>query len=129
MLNKKEETGKIMRLQITRLTPLLCLLSLPFNFLANATEVVPVVAVNDAGEVVEFAMEKPTYIAQMKATTEAVNDSVLPSLTSKASPWMLRTVVVGLGLGIEIGLGPVIQLKGTHRFRLVYSNSIDPVVP
>ena len=42
---------------------------------------------------------------------------------------MLRTVLVGVGVGVEVGLTKIVKIKTSPRFRLLFSNSVDPVIP
>jgi hypothetical protein len=95
---------------------------------AYAAEI-PIVGLDDEGNEVTYLQSEDAYVARMRAAATAVGESIVPSLESLPARWMLRTTVVGIGVGVQVGVGPVIQLKATPRFRLVYSNSKDPVIP
>jgi hypothetical protein len=61
-----------------------------------------------------------------------VNDSTLPSLKAQErnapprSRWMLRDIVVGIGLSFSAGLGPIFSLTASPRLRFIFSNSTHP---
>lgn len=66
----------------------------------------------------------PIFSRQNRAMTEGLSRD---SVTMPA--WMLRTVIVGTGVSMEIGVDPIWKVGVYPRFRMVFSNSIDPTIP
>jgi hypothetical protein len=101
--------------------------------LANAAYAadIPLVGLDDDGRPIEVKIKGKDYTEQMEAVMATVSDSVLPALASRgaARAWALKTVVVGIGVGFEVGLGPIIKLKATPRFRLAFAKDVDVVLP
>jgi hypothetical protein len=92
---------------------------------------IPVVGMDDAGEVLEATVPVPKYVERLRGAVGSVRESTLPVLARHAGGpgWRLRTMVVGLGVNAEIGIGPILKVGATPRFRLAFSNSTDPVMP
>ena len=112
--------------------------SLSLSLVASANDVTVFGAdQNGSDQVRVFTGED--YLVRLKGTLTAVNDSIAPILKNDSSSdsttpntlkkWKLRTMAVGTGLAGQLGLGPVLSITGRGRFRLVYSNSPDPIFP
>lgn len=97
---------------------------------AGATDL-PLVGLDRDGNPVELFVKKEKYQKQMTEAIDGVQTSALPVLEKheKSAPWSLRTIVVGIGLSVQVGIGPIIKLTAAPRFRALFSNSNDPVIP
>lgn len=91
---------------------------------------IPMVGSDLNGEPAIVNVPQNEYVERLKSVLINANDSVVPFLQKReAKPgWMLRTVVVGLGVSTEIGIGPF-KVGATPRSRLVFTNSSNPMVP
>lgn len=92
---------------------------------------ITMVGIDKDGLPVEVTMPAGKYQNQLKKAIVAVEASTLPVLQKKSagsSGWLLRTVVVGLGVNTEIGLGEV-KFGILPRFRIGFSNAKEPAVP
>jgi hypothetical protein len=76
------------------------------------------------------------YLTRFKSVTGAVQQSLAPVFqeaesrpVSAHSAWKLRTIAVGTSCGLEAGLGANSHISAEARFRLVYTNSLNPVFP
>ena len=92
---------------------------------------IPMVGLDRDGSPVELFVKKEAYKKQLTQAVGGVQTSALPVLDKheKGGAWKLRTIVIGIGLSIEVGIGPILKLSASPRFRAVFSNSNDPVVP
>ena len=82
-----------------------------------------------------LTLSSEQYAETLSAIVSNVNDSTLSALQSKeraaqdSSYWMLRDVVVGIGLTITAGLGPIYHISAAPRIRFCSSNSTHPKIP
>ncbi len=81
----------------------------------------------------EMIMDVPVknYKDNLKKAIAGVQISTLPVLQRKSESlkgWMLRSVVVGLGVNLEVGIGEA-KLGVLPRFRVGFSNAKEPSVP
>lgn len=92
---------------------------------------IPILGLDDAGNPVEVKLTAQEYAERLQASMLTVQDSTAAALASRAPTpgWMLRTAIVGVGVGVEVGVGPIWKIKAIPRFRLAFSNSKDPVLP
>lgn len=83
------------------------------------------------GAEIDEVIDTETYAKELRAIVGSVSDSSLAVLNreNRRNPWKLETLVVGIGLGMEFGVGPVLKLKATPRLRCAFSRSSDPVLP
>lgn len=91
----------------------------------------PMIGIDQDGHPVEVFVKKEKYRKQLTDAVKGVQTSALPVLDKheKSAPWSLRTIVIGVGLSIEVGIGPILKLGAAPRFRALFSNSSDPVLP
>jgi hypothetical protein len=104
--------------------------------LASEHESITLIGQDENGEAIEIPMAKGEYMKRLRTVSASVVDSAIPALAqassavaAKAPKWMLRTFVVGVGVGLEAGLGPIIKIKAVPRFKLVFADSVDPILP
>ena len=93
---------------------------------------IPMVGQADDGSTIEVAIPESEYSERLKGAISGVEKSTLVALSRKSEeskPWMLRSVVVGLGLNMEVKLGPLIKFGALPRFRLGFSNAKEPSIP
>lgn len=97
---------------------------------AAATDL-PLVGLDKDGAPVQMFVKKEKYQEQMAAALKGVQSSALPVLEKHeaANKWSLRTIMIGIGLSVEVGIGPILKLGAAPRFRALFSNSTDPVIP
>jgi hypothetical protein len=75
------------------------------------------------------------YQSRLAAMILGADSNIQPALARQTCPlpkksgWLLRTVAIGIGAGVEAGLGPIIHASAKTRIRLVYTNSTNPVFP
>lgn len=93
---------------------------------------IPMVGQNEKGEPIEFSIPENVYKQNLTKALSEVEKSTLVSLQSipdEGKPWMLRSVVVGIGVNMEVKLGPVIKFGALPRFRVGFSNAAEPSIP
>ncbi len=98
---------------------------------AGDDDSITMIGLDEKGSPVESIMKKREYTERLAAISTAVNESAVVAMSrqeNKAS-WGLRTLAVGIGVGLEAGLGPIIKVKMTPRFRLIFSNLAEPILP
>lgn len=89
------------------------------------------VGLSKEGAPVEVLVPESKYKDNLKRAIVEVHNSTLPVLEKKADftkGWMLRTVVVGVGVNMEIGIGEA-KFGILPRFRVGFSNAKEPSVP
>jgi hypothetical protein len=98
---------------------------------AAASDDLPAVGLDDTGAPVEIRVPRAVFRQRYLESLTTVHDSALPALrdSRKDAKWKLRTVVIGVGMGLEAKLGPVIKAQIQPRYRAVFSNAKDPVLP
>jgi hypothetical protein len=109
-----------------------CLLILISLMSTTAMAEMTMLGVAEDGSEIETTIPESRYKEQLKKALHSVQDSTLAVLqrnSVKAPSWLLRTVVVGLGLKMEFGVGPIVQVGVLPRFRLAFTNNKEPSVP
>ena len=108
----------------------LALLGAAVAFSACNPDEIPLVGLDASGNSVELGVSKSKYTERMGTLISTVNESAIPALAHRpaAKALQLRTVVVGVGISTEIGLGPF-KVGAVPRVRVAFTNSSDPVVP
>ena len=112
----------------------LCVLSFSSSICAFAEDIT-VLGLDTQGHSVAQVISGEEYQTRLQGTLQGVNDSVMPilrnskSLSSHHGRWWLRTIAVGTGLAAQVGPAPLFSATARGRFRLVYSNSINPIFP
>jgi hypothetical protein len=94
-------------------------------------EVLRRVGIDESGQPIDEAVDSGQYRKEFRAIVDSVADSSLGVLNRPATParWQLQTLVVGVGVGMEFGVGPILKVKATPRLRVVLSRSDDPALP
>ena len=92
---------------------------------------IPVIGVDQNGNPTQVMVSEKDYTDRLTTLISSVQDSALPVLNRREvhKPWMLRTLVFGIGVNAEVGVGPLIKVGAYPRTRLVFSNSTDPTLP
>jgi hypothetical protein len=103
----------------------------------SRADTLPVVGLDREGKQVGVALESGEYARVLGDIVSTVHDSALSALGRQASSsssaadteWMLRDVVIGVGVTFSAGLGPIYSATAAPRVRLCYSNSTHPKFP
>ncbi len=93
---------------------------------------IPMLGQTADGKVVEAAIPEGLYTKRLQGAIHHVEASTLKALSTKkeeSKHFMLRSVVVGLGVNMEIKAGPVIKFGALPRFRVGFSNAKEPSIP
>lgn len=94
-----------------------------------------VVGLDQTHQEMNLTLSSEQYAETLSAIVSNVNDSTLSALQAKeraaqdSSYWMLRDVVVGIGLSFTAGLGPIYHISAAPRIRFCFSNSTHPKIP
>ena len=98
---------------------------------AGDDDSITMIGLDEKGSPVEKLMKKKEYTERLAAISTAVNESAVVAMSKQDDKpsWGLRTLAVGIGVGLEAGLGPIIKVKMTPRFRLVFANLAEPILP
>ncbi|MBI3543662.1 MAG: hypothetical protein HY075_10360 [Deltaproteobacteria bacterium] len=91
---------------------------------------IPLVGLDDNGNPTQVIIGKKDYSKNLGLAVNAVQDSAIPAVSrrSQSQPWLLRTIVLGLGVNTEIGIGAY-KVGALPKFRVALSNSTDPTLP
>ena len=94
-------------------------------------EEIPLVGLDENDVPIESVVTKQEYQEKMSALLASVQQSTIPTLTQRnaGSGWRLRTVVVGIGTSVEVGVKSVLTLGFLPRFKVAFTNSSDPGLP
>lgn len=99
----------------------------------SSSAAIAMIGLDDSNNPVALTLSPQEYQGRLSAALIALRDAVVPSLTSgvsnAASAWKLRTVVAGVGVAAQVGIGPIVTIKAAPRFRIVFGDSTDPAVP
>lgn len=93
---------------------------------------IPMLGIAEDGSPIEIFVPESTYQERLTQAVVSLQEATLPILEQKSqtsTDWMLRSVVVGLGVRIDIGLGNLIRFGIIPRFRLAFSNHKEPAIP
>lgn len=93
---------------------------------------IPMLGQTADGKVIETSVPEGIYTDRLKTAISNVEISTLRALKQRkedAKPFMLRSVVVGLGVNMELKVGPVIRFGALPRFRVGFSNAKEPSIP
>jgi hypothetical protein len=116
---------------------MICLFPLAIISLARKgpEERMVVIGMNSMHESMAQSVPLPVYRKSLTTALSSVHDSIIPVLEKKSDPqtsgvgWHLNSVGVGLGLGEQLGLGPLLFVTFAQQLRLVFSNSTKPIYP
>lgn len=92
---------------------------------------IPMVGLNEDGSPIETFVPEMPYKEKLTQGIISVQESTIPILQKRGESkkgWMLRSVIVGLGIQMEIKLGPIVKFGVLPRFRIGFSNSRDPSI-
>lgn len=101
-------------------------------------EEIPVVGLDQDRKPFVRGVPAEEFMGKLNSALSATHGSVLPALEARSCEkpaqntkmsWALRTVVVGISVGMEAGLGPIIGMSAGARFRLIYTNHPNPSLP
>lgn len=78
----------------------------------------------------EAVLSRKDYADKVGKALATVQESSVPVLESRnaSSGFMLRTLVIGIGVSAEAGIGPF-KVGAVPRFRVAFTNSSDPSLP
>ncbi len=91
---------------------------------------IPLLGLDDNKNPIEVLVSKPEYSRRIGLALTAAQDSAIPALNRRTfgGGWGLRTLVLGIGVSAEVGLGPF-KVGAVPRFRVAFTNSTDPSLP
>jgi hypothetical protein len=100
------------------------------NSMAFAADI-PMVGIDGDGNPIEVLVKKESYRNTLTKAVNGVQMSALPVLEKhdKGAAWSLRSIVIGIGISVEVGIGSIFKVGAVPRFRALFSNSTDPVLP
>lgn len=83
------------------------------------------------GNQVAVGVPEESYSQQMSAVFSAVQESTMAALAKRPTnqSWMLREVIVGAGIQLDAGLGPIIGVSTKPRVRVVFTNTSNLFFP
>lgn len=89
------------------------------------------IGLDESGAAIDVVIPRHKYAQRLSRLVSSTQASTVPVLAKARADkgWRLRTVVVGVGLGLSVGVGPILELNATPRFRLLFSNSVEPIFP
>ncbi len=90
------------------------------------------IGIDEQGQAIEIFVPEVVYKDKLQTAIQSVQESTTKAIqrqSSQVSNWMLRTVVVGIGVNMEIKVGPIIKLGALPRFRIAFTNAVEPSVP
>src|SRR3954468_24065071 len=87
------------------------LISVPLA--AGEVEEIPLVGLDQGGNAVETSLVPSEYVARLSTATDAILSSTVEALgqeklAAAGKPWKVRTIVVGAGAELEVGVGPIL---------------------
>ncbi len=101
-----------------RLVLLLCFVAAPLA--AQEVVQVPLVSLEGTNKARENMVPAAAWEKTLGDVAAGLEESVLTSLGQSPAPFKLKTVVVGLGLGAEVGVTGVLTLGAQARFRMLF---------
>lgn len=103
--------------------------SLQLSHAQEPPALVPVVTLDKDGKPAQVLIPADSYRRRITKTLRALESHSLQALeraekelhTNEApsTSWKLKTVVIGVGASMEVGLGPIIELAAAPRIRWV----------
>lgn len=97
-------------------------------------KMVPMIGLDEEGQATHVLINESDYSSTMTSTMKTFYDSTMSALKEGVKPpletndWALRTVVVGVGINMEIGVGPA-KVGIVPKFRMQFTNSSEPILP
>jgi hypothetical protein len=93
---------------------------------------IAVVGLDDQGAASETTLPPRVLTKRLSRRMALLHDSALPALSrhgGNQAGWRLRVVVIGTALNLEAGVGGLIKVAASPRFRILFSNQADPAIP
>ena len=92
---------------------------------------IPVISGAADGSETMRMLPQSAYSRVVADAVGAVHESVLPQLqcAPDSGAWRLHTVIVGVGIAAQVGLGPIFSITAKPRIRLLYTRADAPVFP
>lgn len=94
-------------------------------------EKIRLISLDKNGKSIEALITQDEYSQKVAASISAIQNSLLPVLgkreesTSESAtlrgPWLLKRIVVGTGISLEVGVGSVARLAIFPRFQMIFS--------
>lgn len=120
---------RIFKMRTQTLLSVLCCLLLSTSAFAENT--IPVITEDANGNPMVTEVSATEYSARYRATVSTMNDSLMNAINVSANKnmnWHLRTIAVGIGINMEIGVGPL-KVGAVPKSRLIFTNSTNPSLP
>jgi len=107
---------------------------------ATSDDSIAIIGLDQEGQAVTKWVPKKIWNDHLLGSLNAVQDSLRPSLlrldenayiknNESFKAWELRTIAIGVGLNAQFGLGPLFSVTLSPKFKLIFSNSRNPVYP
>lgn len=92
---------------------------------------IPMVGLDSNGKQLFVDVSQDVYEKSLANAVQSVEQSVLSTLNqhAQAKPWVLQSITVGISASVEFGNELILKVSAVPRFRLVFSNSKEPVTP
>jgi hypothetical protein len=92
---------------------------------------IPMIGFDSNGNANEFEIPQETYEKNLALAVQSVRQSTLSALNAQrqTQTWLLQSVTVGISADIEVGNELIFKVTAVPRFRLVFSNSKEPLTP
>jgi hypothetical protein len=102
----------------------------------DGTDVVTLIGLDANKNPVSQAIPSATYRRTMAKSFATIQDSLLPVLNhpnpsqaNGSGNIQLNSVGVNIGIGVQVGLGPLINTTLTSMFSMIFSDSTNPIFP
>lgn len=94
-------------------------------------EKIRLISLDKNGKLIESLVTQDEYSQKVAASISAFQSSLLPVLEKREEtsldrstprrPWFLQQIIIGTGIGLEVGVGSVARLAIFPRFQIIFS--------
>lgn len=99
---------------------------------AASSEVV-MVGLDEQNQPLTVEVPRAKFVGNLTSAVKDVNGAAIQAITARSEKeggkWLLRSVVVGVGVNAEAGVGPILRVGVLPRFRLGFSYAREPSFP
>ena len=92
---------------------------------------ITMIGLDSKGHSKAVSLPRSQYQRMLSTAAQTANASLMEAVTTSepSRKWRLTMIVIGLGVELEVGLGPLGSLRGSSEFNLIYSNKKGPAIP